>query len=297
MIVYLNDAWLDARAASISIEDRGFLLADGVFETARLVNGKYFRLHEHLDRLAESARQLRLSAPPHETLHTIAQELAHRNALTEGSLRITLTRGPGDHALATGTAGPPTLLATLKPMPADWRVRAAQGWHLITATARRPSPLAVPSQLKTLGRVYALLAQLEAEGASADGALLLTADGDVAEGPTWNFFWRTGRVIRTADPAGGVLEGVTRGIILALAARANYQIEEGLWPPSALASADEAFATMTSVGVIPIRSLDGRAFSADSCATLLQRQYWEYVATAVESTGPVAFGPDDAGPD
>jgi branched-chain amino acid aminotransferase len=145
--------------------------------------------------------------------------------------------------------------------------------------------------------VYALLAQLEAEDADADGALLLTADGEVAEGPTWNFFWRTGPLIRTAHLAGGVLEGVTRGIVMALAADANYQIEQGLWPPAALASTDEAFATMTSVGVIPVRSLDGRAFAADSCATLLQRRYWEYVATSVESYGPVASSPGGAGPD
>lgn len=296
MIVYLNGAWIDARAATISIEDRGFLLGDGVFETARLTDGRYFRLHQHLDRLAESARQLHLVAAPHEELHTIADELVRRNALAEGSLRITLTRGPGGRGLATLASGPPTLLVTLNPIMPDWRERAAQGWHLITASVRRPSPLAVPSQLKALGRVYALLAQLEAEDAGADGALLLTADGDVAEGPSWNFFWRTGRLIRTADLSGGVLEGVTRGIILTLAAEANYQIEEGLWPPSVLVAADEAFATMTSVGVIPIRSLDGRAFMADSCATLLQRRYWEYVAKSVESAGPVASSPDDAGP-
>lgn len=296
MIVYLNGAYLDARAATVSIEDRGFLLADGVFETARLANGRYFRLHQHLDRLAESARQLRILAPSRDELHAIACELVRRNELADGVLRITLTRGPGGRGLDTRAAGPPTLLLTLASIPPDWRARAAQGWHLITATVRRPSPLAVPSQLKALGRVYALLAQIEAEDAAADGALLLTADGDVAEGPNWNFFWRTGRLIRTADLAGGVLEGVTRGIVMALAAKADYQLVEGLWPPTALASADEAFATMTSVGVIPVRSLDGRAFATDSCATLLQHRYWEYVAGSVESVGPVAANPDAAGP-
>ena len=277
MIVYLNGAWLDANDAKIPIDDRGFLLADGVFETARLTNGRYFRLHHHLDRLAESARLLRLTIPDHETLTGIADEIAKRNELQHASLRITITRGRGGRGLDTRGAGPPTVLATIAPVAADWRERAARGWSLVVAQTRRPSPLSVPSQIKALGRVYAILAHLEAEAAGADDALLLTADGAVAEGPTWNFFWRKGRVIRTAALEGGVLEGVTRRIILHLAEAEGYQIEEGLWPPEDLLDADEAFASMTSSGVVPVRSLDGRPFAADDCSAVLQRKYWEFV--------------------
>jgi branched-chain amino acid aminotransferase len=277
MIVYLNGEWLDASEAKIAIDDRGFLLADGVFETARLTNGRYFRLRQHLDRLAESARQLRLAMPDYKTLEDITREIADRNQLREGSIRMTITRGRGGRGLDTRGAGPPTLLVTIAPVAPDWRERAAKGWSLVVAKTRRPSPLSVPSQIKALGRVYAILAHLEAEEAAADDALLVTADGDVAEGPTWNFFWRKGRVVRTAALEGGVLEGVTRRIILHLAQQAGYQIEEGLWPPADVLEADEAFASMTSVGVVPIRSLDGRPFPADDCSALLQRKYWEFV--------------------
>lgn len=277
MIVYLNGEWLESDNAKIAIDDRGFLLADGVFETARLINGRYFRLDHHLDRLAESARQLRLPMPDYAMLEEIARTIALKNDLREASLRITITRGRGGRGLDTRGAGPPTLLVTIAPVASDWRDRAARGWSLVVAKTRRPSPLSVPSQIKALGRVYAILAHLEAEEAGADDALLVTADGDVAEGPTWNFFWRKGQVIRTAALEGGVLEGVTRRIIMHLAREAGYQIEEGLWPPADLLEADEAFASMTSVGVVPIRSLDGRAFPADDCSTLLQRRYWEFV--------------------
>ena len=277
MIVYLNGRWLDAREAAIPIGDRGFLLADGVFETGRLINGRYFRLDQHLDRFSESARQLKLTAPSHHELREIATQLTERNELADGSLRFTLTRGPGGRGLDTRGSGPPTLLATLSRIAPDWRERAARGWHIVTAQTRRPSPQSVPSQLKALGRVYALLAHLEAEAAGADDALLLSAAGDVAEGPTWNFFWRKGPTLRTASLDAGILEGLTRGIIIQVAQEAGYDTEEGLWPLADLFSADEAFASMTSVGVVPVRSLDGFHFPSSDCAMLLQRRYWDYV--------------------
>lgn len=280
MIVYLNGEWVKSEDARIPIDDRGFLYADGVFETARLVRGKYFRVQQHLDRLKHSAAQLKLDLPSSAELQSILEELALRNALTEASVRITITRGRGGRGLDTRGAGPVTVIATISPVAPDWRERAARGWTLITAQTRRPSPQSVPAQLKALGRVYAILAHLEAEVAGADDALLLTADGHVAEGPTWNFFWRKADTIRTADLRGGVLEGVTRGIILDLAQANGHRTEEGLWPVSDVVGADEAFASMTSVGVVPIRSLDGYAFPADHTASLLQREYWSVVEAA-----------------
>jgi len=277
MIVYLNGAWLDARDAHIPIDDRGFTLADGVFETARLVHGKYFRLEQHLDRLSESAAQLRIALPSQAELRAIIEEIAQRNNLREASLRITVTRGRGGRGLDTRGAGPPTIVVTVAPIHDDWRERAARGWTLVTARTRRPAPASVPAQLKALGRVYAILAHLEAEAAGTDDVLLLTADGAVAEGPTWNFFWRKGKTIRTGRLDAGILEGVTRGILLQLAGELGYQTEEGLWPSEDLRDADEAFATMTSVGVVPVRSLDGRAFPSDDCATALQSRYWQFV--------------------
>ena len=114
MLVYLNGAWVESDQACISIHDRGFLLADGVFETTRLVNGKYFRLEQHLQRLRESARQLRLEMPGPDTLAGLLCEIAARNQLTEASARITVTRGRGGRGLDTRGAGPPTLRSASK---------------------------------------------------------------------------------------------------------------------------------------------------------------------------------------
>jgi branched-subunit amino acid aminotransferase/4-amino-4-deoxychorismate lyase len=284
VIVYLNGAWVPREKASIPITDRGFLLSDGVFETARLHQGKYFRLPQHLERLEESARMLRLTTPPRPTLERLAHDIARQNQLSEGSLRITITRGSGGAGLKTRGADHPTVLITIAPVPEDWQEKAARGWSLITANTLRPSPEAVPAQLKALGRVYAILATLEAEDAGADDALLLTAKREIAEGPTWNFFWREGRVVRTAALAGGILEGVTRRIIIEIAKSAGYEVEEGLWPRAQLDRADEAFATMTSQGVVPIRSIDGRPLPATDCASMFQRRYWELVAAELRAS-------------
>ncbi len=276
MIVYLNGEWMPHEAARIPISDRGFLFSDGVFETARLHQGKYFRLQQHLARFQESARTLALDAPTTPELAQLAHEIAARNQLVEGSLRVTLTRGSGGAGLKTRGAGPPTLLITMSSVAPDWHERAARGWTLVTADTLRPAPHPVPAHLNALGRVYAILATLETDRAGVDDALLLTARREIAEGPTWNFFWRKGNTIRTAALAGGILEGVTRSILIDIARAQGFQVEEGLWPRAELDDAEAAFATMTSQGVVPIRSLDGRVFSAD-CAPQFQREYWKLV--------------------
>lgn len=272
MDVYLNGEWVDEAAASVPIDDRGFLHADAVYETARLHRGAYFRLDRHLARLAASAATLRIPLPPADAIAATAAEIVRRTGLREATFRITVTRGPHPDA-------PGTVLVTLRPIAADWTERAARGWTLITATTRRPSVAAIPAHIKSPGRPYAVLARLEAEAAGVDDALLLDDRGHVSEGPTWNVFWRKGRRLFTPSPACGVLEGVTRAAILDLAAAVRLDAQEGRYPRAELDAADEVFATMSSLGVVPVRVLDGQTLRAAGLAAAeLQRRYWELVA-------------------
>jgi len=282
-IVYLNGSYIDAEQATIPIGDRGLLFGDGVFETARLHNGHYFRFRQHLERLANSAHILRLDIPELERLEQVGYQLAERNQLSEGSLRITVTRGPGGRGLHRIGAGPRTVFAVLNPVAPGWRERAAAGWAICTASFRRPAAESIPPALKGLGRPYALLAHYEAEENGCDDALLLSSDDFIAEGPTWNVFWRVGSIIRTPALDAGILEGVTRSIILDLARQTGFQVEEGRYRRSELDHADEIFATMTSSGVVPFTMLDGRtlAVGADSAAARLQDLYWRLVDAEV----------------
>jgi branched-chain amino acid aminotransferase len=267
VIVSLNGRLVDHADAAIPIGDAGFLHADGVFETALLRNGGFLRLRQHLERLVASAAFMRLPAPDVDELDGVVRDVVRANGFQTASIRITLTRGAG--------AGP-TLLVTARPPDDAWAERARHGWDLVTARTRRPSTAAAPAQLKALGRTYSLMARHEAREAGADDALLLTDAGHVCEGPSWNVFWRTGNVLFTPSLDAGVLAGVTRSILLEVAPAAGFEAREGLWARAALDKADEILATMTSVGVVSCRSLDGRKLpgnnpAADELSRLYER--------------------------
>lgn len=269
MIAWLNGAWLEESEAHVSIDDAGVLNGDGVFETALLRGGRYFRLTPHLARFADSARMLELQPPAPALVLDVARELARRTGLADGTLRITLTRG---------VRGRSTLLVTLRPHDSEWVARAQHGWRLTTARTRRPSTAAAPAQLKAIGRTYALLARTEARAAGTDDALLLTDAGFVCEGPSWNVFWRRGDLLLTPALDLGVLAGVTRAVLLEIGPRLGYRVREVAAPRSELDEAEEIFATMTSVGPVSIRALDERRLpAATPAADRLRAAYWQQV--------------------
>ncbi len=269
-IAWLGGRWIEEADAFIPADDRGFLYGDAVFETGRLVAGGYFRLDRHLERLEASAAALRLPVPPRDELARVARGLADRNGFADATLRFTVTRG--------GARGP-LLLATLAPMERDWRSTANRGWRIVTAGVRHPPASALP-QVKTPGRLHGLLARAEARRAGADDALLLSAEGHVVEGPSWNLFWRVGATLFTPAAETGLLEGLTRAALLDLAPPLGLTVEEGLFPRAHLDLAEEAFATMTSVGVVPFSALDGRVLPVAQrrAASALFEAYWDLVA-------------------
>jgi branched-chain amino acid aminotransferase len=283
-LAYINGTWLPEDEATISIRDRGFLFGDGVFETGRLHGGKFFRLRQHLERLHASAAIMRLAVPPLDELTGIATKLAEHNAYQEASLRITVTGGVGGRGLHRAGSSAPTVIATLGAIATDWLERAQQGWRVQIATIRRPAEASMPAQLKSLGRTYALLAHLAAEANGFDDALLLSHDGFIAEGPTWNVFWRRGNTVFTPALESGILAGVTRSIMLDLARAAGYSTEEVLATPAELARADEAFATMTSSGIVPLRQIDERMLTGTPAAARLQTEYWSLVRRETDQT-------------
>jgi branched-chain amino acid aminotransferase len=269
MIVALGGSLLPEEEAAISIHDGGFLFGDAVFETALLHQGGFFRLREHLERFAASAAAMRLAAPAIGEVDRLVRDVVRANELRNANVRITLTRGTRD----------PVLLITAR-SPDPGRAEAARaGWRIVTSRTRRPSTAAIPAQLKAVGRTYALLARHEAGDAGVDDVLLLTDHGHVCEGPTWNVFWRRGRTLCTPALEAGVLAGVTRGTMLQLAPGLDLRVREGLFDRSELDFADEIFATMTSLGVVSFRELDGRTLPGDTAtADALQEAYLRTVA-------------------
>lgn len=269
MIAYQDGRWIDDADVRVSARDGAFLSGHGVFESVRLHRGAFFRIDAHLERLAGSAALVRIELPAVGTLRDVLLELATRASIDEASARLTVTSGaPGQG---------PSVIATMSPIAADWRERAARGWRLVTARTRHPDPRTVPPALKSLGRVYSVLARQEAVDAGVDDALMLLPDDTVAEGPTWNFFFRADGVLHTASTE-AVLGGVTRAVVLDLAEAAGLRVAVGLPPAELLAQADAAFASMSSLGVVPVGLLDGRPLPASGeLAAPLQSAYWSLV--------------------
>ena len=281
MIAYVDGDWREEAEATVPVHDRGFLLGDGVYDTCRIFDGSFFRFAQHAERLRVSAAVLAIPVPAVEELRSTADGLLRRNgraALDHAVLRITATRGSGGRGLGTTGAGPTRIVATVRPLPPDWRAAARRGWSCVTAATRHPPADVMPPALKGQGRIFSLLATLDAERAGCDQALLLSTDGHVTEGSTWNVFWRRGGRLRTPAVETGLLAGVTRSLVMEIARDRGFEVEEGVWPREELDEADEAFATMTSRGLVPLTSLDGRVFPGTGEAVEpLADAYWQQV--------------------
>lgn len=262
MIVYLNGDFLPAEEARVSIFDRGFLYGDGIYETIRVYAGRVFKLDEHLARLERSAQMIDMSLPLERADFSEAVETCIKlNELRDALVRISVTRGeasvPGlDPALV---AGPPTVVIVARafePYPASLY---QEGIQAAVVSIRRNPPEALNPAIKSNNFLNNILAKMEALKAGADEAIMLNTQGYVAEGTTTNVFWVKDRTLFTPPLEAGILDGVTRSVVLNIAQRLlGYRAFEVLRGRDALEEADEVFVTSTSYEVMPVTRIDGK---------------------------------------
>lgn len=263
--------WLNGRIASsaeplLLVEDRGFQLGDGVFETLRARRGVAIELDEHLARLRESAAATAIPVSLRDAEFAVAiRELLAAADLAsadeppgDASVRITLSRGPVEQRNAPASAATnPTLLIQASPYsPPAPRVLEA-GLRVIVSTLRHDpeSPLA---GVKSTSRADSVLARLEAERAGADDAIYATPDGSLTEGTIANLFLVTGTELATPPLAEGILAGTMRTWLLEHAAELGLQaVERRVWRTD-VGDADEAIFTSSVAGAQPVVALDGR---------------------------------------
>ena len=256
MIVFLNGKFLPEADAVVPLNDRGFLLGDGLFETMRVANGKPFRCAQHLERLTRGADFLKIKLPftPKE-IQKFAGELIEQNKLAEAILRVTLTRGAGARGYSPKNSGPPTLALTLHPLPpvnADEPVQ----WSLVTSSFRLPAGDALAS-FKTTSKILNVLARAEAEEQGADEALLLNANGEVAETAGGNIFWVYQDKICTVPTGRGVLPGITRAVVLEICQSLGLETNKRVIKPEQLRNAEGIFVTQSALGIVPVVAFDG----------------------------------------
>lgn len=259
----MDDTLVDAREARVSVFDRGFRAGEGVFETLRSYGGHCFRLDPHLERAFAGAAALGFDPPPYSAVRSAVTTTADANTPrldgADAALRLTLTPGAVDPAAPwppPPSAGRPTLVVTCSRL-AD---RSRDYGHGVTA-ATVPYGRELP-QVKALSYLTSRLAREAARQRGADEALLLGAAGDVLEGAASNVFAVVGSRLITPPLAAGILPGVTRGVVMEVAADAGYEVDEAPLPLATLIAADEALLTATTREVVPLVAVDGAPIGA-----------------------------------
>ncbi|MCT6845174.1 aminotransferase class IV [Bombella apis] len=234
--LWLNDQLLPADSPAIMTQDRGFLLGDGLFETMQLRHGAAPRLEAHLARLEDGCHTLRLPFPGRDTIRQALPHLMAANSLTDGSARLTLTRGPGPRGLAPPVRPHTTLLITTAP-PSE---QSTTPVRLHVSTQRRDRQ-AVLNRVKSLNALPAILARMEAREKGADDALWLTHEGEIAEATAASFLALLDGQIVTPPLSAGILPGISRGRLLAaglcterLLTEADIPKFQGAWLITAL---------------------------------------------------------------
>ena len=257
--------WLDGTIvpedqARVSVFDHGVLYGDGVFEGIRFYQRQAFRLQAHLRRLQQSARAIQLTLPyTLNQLEVAVHDVIQAFAEADGYLRLVVTRGKGSLGVNPDSCERGTAFIIADNLSVVAARVKTQGAKVIIAATRRLPPDGLDPRVKSLNYLNHVLARIEANQANADEAILLNAQGHVTEGTTDNVFIVSNNMLLTPPVSDGALDGITRGVIMALASEQGLACVERSLSAYDLYTADECFLTGTAMELIPVREVDGRS--------------------------------------
>ncbi len=277
MLVFLNGQFVPEAQAVVPINDRGFMYGDGLFETMRVVNGRPFRMAQHLERLSRGADFLKIRCPfTPEELQGFAGQLIEQNRTPDAILRVVLTRGPGERGYTPRAGGKPTVVMSLHAAP-PWDMESPARWSVVISSIRIPAadPLA---SFKTLNKLTHVMARLEAVQKGADEALLLNTNGEVAETASGNLFWVSCGRVGTAPAGSGVLPGITRAVVLEICQTLALPTDQCIIKPETLRHSEGIFITQSVFGVVPVTALDGEPVASSPLVDQIRRACCEMLA-------------------
>src|SRR5262252_4125201 len=251
--ININGVVTPPETAQISVLDHGLLFGDSVYETLRTYNGKPFLFSRHFARLEHSAQAIDLPLP--WTKPKALEEVRKTLFAGECRIRLIVTRGVGEIAADIETCTDPTPIIIVVPLVVPPERIYQEGVETVISTVRRSSRFA---DIKTGSLIHQVLARREAKARRAYEAILLTADGKLSDGITSNIYIVRDRKLLTPSHAAGIVEGITRGVVLDLAREMGLQVVEGLLEVNEIAQADEMFLTSSTREIVPISSVDGK---------------------------------------
>ena len=255
-IAYVNGAYVPLAEAAVSIEDRGYQFADGVYEVAVALNGRLFDWADHAARLRRSLAALSIAEPMSpRAFDLVARKLLAKNGAANALLYIQVTRGTArrDHPFPAGAH--PTLVMTARPFDYAPRVRQqATGIKVLT----QPEQRWARCDIKSISLLPNILAKQAARQAGAFEAWMIDEDGTVTEGASTNAWIVEGDGTLVTHPADhNILAGVMRATLIRLAREAGYRIVERPFTLAEARGAAEAFVTSTSAPCLGIVAIDG----------------------------------------
>lgn len=285
MKIYIDGKFFEKDQAKVSVFDHGLLYGDGIFEGIRFYNGRVFRLTEHMDRLYDSAKAILLTPDISKAdLTEAVLETIRQNGLTEGYIRLVITRGEGTLGLSPEHCPKPTTIIIAAGIKLYPKEMYENGLVVVTCATRRIPHGALSPMVKSLNYLNNVMAKIEATAAGAGEGLMLNEQGYVSECTGDNIFIVKNGVILTPPISSGALAGVTRGVVFELAAEAGIPISEPNLTRYDIFTADECFLTGTAAEVIPAIQLDQRPIG-DGKPGPITRRFMERFHELTLSTG------------
>lgn len=277
-IVYVNGEFFEQENAKISVFDRGFLFADGVYEAISVLNGKLIDAEPHYQRLDRSLKEIEMAWPlAKEALHKMILELIERNQFDEGLIYFQVTRGAAKRQFHyPNPAAPSSLVAFIIPLKLVDRVEEYEGVKVVSTEEMRWKR----RDIKSVG----LLAQCMGKQIAAKQGCyeaLMVEDGYVTEGTSSNAYIIKGGTLITHPLSNKILPGVTRGAILELAKEQSVAIEERLFTLEEAYQADEACLTAASNFIMPIVEIDGVTIGTGKPGPIVKRLREIYIDLAL----------------
>ncbi len=277
MYIFLNKMLVPEPEAVVSVYDRGFLYGDGIYETMRAYNGVVFMIEKHLERLVRSATLIKLAVPETGFIFDAVLRTIEVNKLSDAYIRVTVSRGKGPIGLDPALCREPTFVVIAEPFREYPGHLYSNGVKLIIAQTRRNIVEALNPKIKSLNFLNNIFAKMEAKERAAYEAIMLNAEGLVAEGTVSNIFFVKDNVLCTPASEVGVLEGITRELALGLARKSGLRVREDRFYPADIFKADEVFFTNTTSEIMPVSQVELIQYRVGEVAKSLRALYKEEV--------------------
>ncbi len=267
--IWISGEMYDKEDAKISVYDHGLLYGDGVFEGMRSYGGKIFRLEQHLDRLWESAQAIWLKIPASKSeVGAACRQMLEVNGIQDGYIRLIVTRGAGTLGLDPNKTSHPQIIVIADSIALYPPEMYAEGLSIVTASTMRSHPVALDPRIKSLNYLNNIMAKLEGLQAGCVEALMLNHKGEVAECTGDNIFIVKNGVVMTPPIDAGILDGITRRTVIALARETGHEMREIALTRHDVYVADECFLTGSAAEIIPVVKVDNRVIGSGQPGTV-----------------------------